>query len=147
MVVQRAAEVLSIRNQLGTSFPSLFYVSSHLISPCVDLLWAESKQRHVEELKVKYNAAAAAKDEEIAVLTLSRNTIFTKLSERDAQITTQTKDMAGLSVRLEQAAHAVGNRHAVRSELGTTYDTFFRVYNVISSLRPIPISSIVRDNN
>lgn len=121
---QRAAEVLAIRNQLGTSIGFLISFSSHLILPSTDALWAEMKQRHAEELEAKYDTAVAAKDKEIAALTLSRNTIFTKLSERDAQIATQAKDIASLSARLEQAACAVGSRHAARSELGMTYDSF-----------------------
>lgn len=112
-------------------------LSSHLISPCANAL-AELKQRHVEELEAKHNAAVTAKDEEIAVITLSRNTTYSKLSERDAQIVTQAKDIEGLSARLEQAARGVDTRHAARSELGMIYDIFFRISHL--HIPPCPLS-------
>ncbi|KZP03411.1 hypothetical protein FIBSPDRAFT_969026 [Athelia psychrophila] len=108
---RRVAEVSNMRNQL------------------------ELKQRHIEEPEAKHNAAVAAKDEEIAVITLSRNTTYSKLSERDAQIVTQARDIQGLSARLEQAARGVNSRHAARSELGMTYDTFFRIPHLLEKAR------------
>lgn len=131
---QRAAEVVTIRNQLGMSIVSLISLSSHLGFPSADSLWVELKQRHVEELEAKGDAAVAAKDTEIAVLTLSRNTAYRKLSERDTQIATQAKEIAGLNARFEQAARVVENRHAARTVLGMVYDTSFHISHLYISL-------------